>query len=263
MFRSSSARNGAVDGDRGRADEQEVGERLRRQLARCARRVLARSIASSRGIALTPLRPVPFMPRVSFDAAENRKQLVRPDRPARRVCRTIGEGHPPFEVRPCEFPRKGESGPASRPARCSQRYGRECRGGTTGGWPPSVASSTASVASTRHPPPSGAPARPGRAAERGPDPRPPPLPPPESAGHPSRPGCPAPRLHPPRRRRSRRHRSRRRPLQETSLQETASQETSLQETSVQETASQETSRLDHVRPADRVEDRLARRRVRP
>ena len=119
------------DGERGSADEQEVGERLRRQLraaldtAHALDRIFEWNRAHS-------ARPMPFMPRVSFDAAENRKQLIRPDRPVRRVCRRWGRGIPRSRHDP-EFPRKGESGPASRPARCltALREGK-CRGGDDG-----------------------------------------------------------------------------------------------------------------------------------
>ena len=73
----------------GSADEEEVGKCLRRQLvgafgaARALDRVLEGNCAH-----FAP--PVPFMPRVSFDTAENRKQLDRPTRPDRRVCRGSG-----------------------------------------------------------------------------------------------------------------------------------------------------------------------------
>ena len=115
------------DGERGSADEQKVGERLRRQLraaldtADALDRIFEWNRAHS-------ARPMPFMPRVSFDAAENRKQLIRPDRPVRRVCRRWGRGIPRSR-HDLEFPRKGESGPASRPARCltALREGK-CRG---------------------------------------------------------------------------------------------------------------------------------------
>ena len=115
----------------------------------CARGCSARSIASSRGIALTLRPPVPFMPRVSFDAAENRKQLNRPTRPDRRVCRVWGCGIPRSRHERARSPERVRVRPAGRPHPRSVRYGSVAAAG--GRLPPPSAAVASAASASRLP----------------------------------------------------------------------------------------------------------------
>ena len=122
VWRSSSARNGAVTATAPAATTRKYASALggslllRSGAARALDRVLEGDCAHSGP-------PVPFMPRVSFDAAENRKQLNRPTRPDRRVCRVWGCGIPRSRHGPSSSPERVRVGPACRPHPRSVRYG--------------------------------------------------------------------------------------------------------------------------------------------
>ena len=241
----------------------------------CCAPAAARSIASSRGIALTLVhlcpscRVSPSMPQ-RIESSSN-----RPTRPDRRVCRFRGCGIPRSRHGRAVH-RKGEAWAGNRPTLDTVAIGAsELR---------TEASSTAAahVVGRRRSPGLPLPSRPPFAAAALVRRLPSPLPPPGGRSAPSRRAssgrCPAllllrlggvdssvaSRIASPSALSSQET-----SLQETSLQdtsvpgdvtpETASQETSLQETSLQETAYPGDVAPGNVRPGDRVEHGRSRR----